>query len=114
MSAGAADERPNGERREVPRYLFIANAEETDMDSGTRLAARVSEMSLKGCYLDTLNPFPQGTRIKVRITHENASFTALGRVIYQHPNMGMGIVFTAVEPAQLEVLKKWLAEVNDK
>jgi hypothetical protein len=50
----------------------------------------------------------------VRITHENASFTALARVIYQQPNMGMGIVFTATEPAQLEVLKKWLAATGDK
>ena len=110
----AASEWPHAERRAVPRFLFIANAEETDMNSGARLSARVSELSLKGCYLDTLNPFPQGTRIKVRITHENASFTALARVIYQHPNMGMGIVFTAMEPTQSEVLKKWLADTGDK
>jgi len=111
---GAAGDWPHGERREVPRYLFIANAEETDLDSGTKLTARVSELSRKGCYLDTLNPFPKGTRIKLYITHEHASFTAFGTVIYQQPNMGMGIIFNTVEPAQMEVLQKWLTEMGDK
>jgi hypothetical protein len=110
--AAAVGNWPHRERREVPRYLFIANAEETDLDSGTKLTARVSELSRKGCYLDTLNPFPRGTRIKLRITHEHASFTALARVIYQQPNMGMGIAFITVEPAQMQVLEKWLAEMG--
>jgi hypothetical protein len=48
----------NSERREVPRYPFVASAEQIDVNTGTQLSARVSELSLKGCYLDTLNPFP--------------------------------------------------------
>src|SRR6267154_446450 len=52
----------NSERREAPRRPFTASAEETDLASGARLSARVFELSLKGCYLDTLNPFPKGTQ----------------------------------------------------
>lgn len=58
---------PNNERRKVPRYPFIASAEETDLNSGARVSARVSELSLRGCYLDTLNPFPMGSRIKLLV-----------------------------------------------
>ena len=104
----------NSERREAPRHPFIASAEETDLASGARLSARVSELSLKGCYLDTLNPFPKGTKIKLVIFYGGATFTVHATVIYPQPNMGMGVVFSAVEPEQLEVLTKWLTELSGK
>ena len=100
------------ERREVPRYPFVASAEQTDIDSGAKLSARVSELSLKGCYLDTLNPFPKGTQIRLVIVHGDSKFTALATVMYSQPNLGMGARFKTVEPEQLEVLRTWLAESN--
>ncbi len=87
----------NSERREAPRHPFIASAEEIDLASGARLSARVSELSLKGCYLDTLNPFPKGTQIRLVIFHGGATFTSRASVVYPQPNMGMGVVFSAVE-----------------
>lgn len=104
----------NSERREVPRYPFIARAEQTDLDSATRISARVSELSLRGCYLDTLNPFPKGTWIRVLIFHGDTTFTACATVVYPQRNLGMGVEFSAVEPKQLEVLRKWLAELSAK
>jgi hypothetical protein len=104
----------SSERREAPRHPFIASAEETDLASGARLSARVSELSLKGCYLDTLNPFPKGTQIRLVIFHGGATFTAHATVIYPQPNMGMGVVFSSVEPEQREVMMKWLAELRGK
>ena len=114
MPAAAMSSSQNSERREAPRHPFIASAEETDLASGARLSARVSELSLKGCYLDTLNPFPKGTQIKLVIFHGAATFTALATVIYPQPNMGMGIEFSSVEPEQLEVLLSWIKELSAK
>ncbi len=108
----SAGEVQYSERREVPRYSLIASAEQTDLASGTCLQARVSELSLKGCYLDVLNPFPKGTQIRVVITHHETTFTAAARVIYSQQHMGMGTTFTAVEADQMEVLQKWLAELD--
>lgn len=102
----------SSERREVPRYPFVASAEQIDVNTGTQLSARVSELSLKGCYLDTLNPFPQGTQIRLVIFHCDATFTALATVIYSVRNLGMGVLFKSVEPEQLEILRTWLAELN--
>jgi hypothetical protein len=67
MPAAAMSSPQKSERREAPRHPFIASAEETDLASGARLPARVSELSLNGCYLDTLNLFPKGTRIRLVI-----------------------------------------------
>src|SRR5215472_16055134 len=51
------------ERRRSPRYPFIATAELVEQSSETRMVSRVSELGLHGCYLDMMNPFPQGTRV---------------------------------------------------
>src|SRR6266568_5980522 len=48
------------ERRRTPRYPFIASAELIEEKADVRIASRVSELSLHGCYLDMMNPFPHG------------------------------------------------------
>src|SRR5439155_24105706 len=82
MPAAAMSSSQDSERREAPLHPFIASAEETDLASGARLSARVSELSLKGCYLYTLNTFPKGTRIRLVIVYGGETFTALATVIY--------------------------------
>src|SRR5438477_30287 len=53
------------ERRRMPRVPFVASAELLEVDNGTRMNAQVSELSLHGCYVDTLNPLPKGTSVYV-------------------------------------------------
>jgi hypothetical protein len=79
----------DSEPRPAPRYAFIAEAEVAEIISGTKLGARTSDVSSSGCYLDTLNPSPKDSEIQIRIFHANGTFTALGRVVFVVPNMGM-------------------------
>jgi hypothetical protein len=102
----------DSERRRAPRYPFIADAEVIEIASDTKLSAKTSDVSIGGCFLDMLNPSPEGTEIQVRISHAGTTFTALGRVVFIFPNMGMGVVFTRVEDNQLAALQKWLAELS--
>ena len=46
------------EKRRTPRYIFFAAAELLQEQSEVRVASRVSELSLYGCYLDMMNPPP--------------------------------------------------------
>ena len=62
------------ERRRTPRYAFIASAREVDVATKTELAGRVSEISENGCFIDTLNPFPEQTQITVTIEHNEQCF----------------------------------------
>ena len=103
---------PDGitDRRAAPRYSLILLAEVTDLLSSTKFTARTSDVSRKGCYIDMLNPLPQGTNIRVRLQHEKETFEARGRVIYVSPGLGMGVAFAEDVPAnQLAVLDRWLA-----
>jgi hypothetical protein len=71
----------DSERRRAPRYQFIADAEVTETASDTRFKGRTSDLSISGCFLDMLNPSPEGTAIRIRISPGDATMTALGRVV---------------------------------
>ena len=96
------------ERRRTPRYSFIAHAELSEDKSHVRLATRVSELSLYGCYLDMMNPFPSGTLITLKITAGDEIFEAHAKIIYSTPNMGAGVVFLEVDPKHQPILRHWL------
>ena len=100
------------ERRRGPRYPFIANIEITEVVTNTVVRARTSELSRYGCYVDTLNPLPLDTKVRTTITNEGKEFRAEGRVIYDQPNMGMGVTFLAIAPQHQEVLEHWLGELE--
>src|SRR5215472_10892988 len=60
------------ERRIFPRYPFSAAAEAVYADA--RLHGRTSDLSRGGCYVDTINPFPMGAEIRIRISKGNQTF----------------------------------------
>lgn len=99
------------ERRRDPRYPLIAEARVTDIGSGTEFKVRISELSISGCYLDFLNPIPDGTDIVVKISRDNGVFETTAKVVYNHPGMGLGIRFVDTKPTQQIILSRWIAEI---
>jgi PilZ domain len=96
------------EQRRTPRYTFIASAELIEQKTDVRIATRVSELSLHGCYLDMMNPFPEETLVLVKIFAGEDFFQAKAKIIYVQPNLGCGVSFLEVEPQPLVVLRHWL------
>jgi hypothetical protein len=77
-----------------------------------RIASRVSELSMHGCYLDMMNPFPTGTLVLVKIAAGDAFFEARAKIIYEQPNMGAGVAFLEIRPESQTVLERWLDEAE--
>jgi PilZ domain len=100
------------ERRRTPRYVFIASAELFEEGTEVRVASRVSELSLHGCYLDMMNPFPTGTIVLLKIFAGEMTFQARARVVYFTPNVGAGVTFQDVEPKYEYMLSRWIDEVS--
>jgi|SRR5690242_8531074 hypothetical protein len=100
------------ERRRTPRYTFIASAELIEEASDVRIATRVSELSLHGCYLDMMNPFPVGTLVLVKISAGEAFFQAKSKIVYAQMNMGAGVTFLTIEAPYQPVLERWLDEAK--
>ena len=96
------------EKRRSPRYSFIASAELIEERADVRIASRVSELSLHGCYLDMMNPFPTGTMVLVKISAGDAFFEAKAKIVYSQPNMGAGVGFLEVGPESQSALERWL------
>ena len=96
--------------RSTPRFSFIAEAEV--LGAGDR--ARVSELSARGCYIDTINPLPKGTDLRLRIRYGCSSCEFPGKVIYTHAGFGMGVVFGELAAEQRSTLDVWLDELARK
>jgi PilZ domain len=98
------------ERRRTPRYIFIASAELYEEASDVRVASRVSELSLHGCYLDMMNPFPPGTLIRLKIFAGDLTLECKARVIYSTSNVGAGVAFLDVETKYQYIIERWMEE----
>src|ERR1700681_2289551 len=81
------------DRRATERYFFSEVGEILDIGTGARLKVRIADISLEGCYMDTMNPFPVGTHVRVTINRNGAQFISAGAVRNSQNGMGMGIIF---------------------
>lgn len=98
------------DRRDAQRLSLIIAVEIVEVDSGARLAARTSDVSRTGCYVDTLNPTPTGTVVRVNFNHNGEQLDLLARIVYVSPRLGMGVRFDeSITPQQLAVLDRWLS-----
>jgi hypothetical protein len=112
LKASSGGIRDSSERRQHVRYSFTATLEAFEPESQTRIQGRTADLSSGGCYVDMMSPFPDQTRLNVRITREARSFECRATVVYSVTGMGMGLRFDAIDPRQLPILKDWLAELS--
>ena len=96
------------ERRKARRVPFIAYAEVMDMRTGFRMNARTSDLSLCGCYVDTLNPLPRGTSARLQIRNGDEILSVPARVVCHHAACGMGLAFGDISEQERKILEGWL------
>lgn len=103
---------PYREKREVPRFSFIAEVALIEPATDTRISGRISEISRKGCFVDLLNTLPEGTPIELKVSRDQGVFVTRGRIIYVQPGMGMGVAFVDISADQMKILDAWLQELS--
>lgn len=82
---------PRGERRREPRLTVVGTATLFNAE-GASSSAKLTDISLKGCYIETFAPSPVGTHIRMLLSLEgvkNVDATAVVRTC--HPAIGMGL-----------------------
>jgi hypothetical protein len=97
-------------QRTVPRYSVLAVAELVETEGTVCIVGRMTEVSSKGCYVNTPSTLAVNSPLKLVISRDGETFITNGRVIYVHERIGMGIVFVDSAEDQLEVLTSWLAD----
>lgn len=101
------------DRRASPRFALILVAIPTDIESDAKLTARISDVSRTGCYVDTLNPIPIGSMVRIALARGDETFETRAKVVYVSPGLGMGIQFQdPIAPSQLAILDHWLEKAT--
>ena len=95
-------------RRGARRQPFIATTEVIDVRTGGRNVALTDDLSTAGCYIDTLNPLPLDSIVRLHIQKELATVEFRAKVTSCHPGSGMGLVFEGITTAQRATLVQLL------
>jgi PilZ domain len=76
----------HSERHRAPRFPFVAGIQVTDLVTEKQLAAHIEDLSLFGCFVETVDPFPARTKVRLRISYFGANVLAQGTVAYSRDN----------------------------
>ena len=114
IAAGAslATGEDTGERRRWPRYAVMAMARVIEPRSMANADGRCTDLGVAGCYVDSINPFPAGSSVRVSVWQGSRRFESQASVVYSLPGMGMGLVFTEMEPSERATLQAWVRELS--
>jgi Tfp pilus assembly protein PilZ len=96
--------------RRATRYYFGGVAELTEVDSGRMIVALVRSLSLYGCFVKTNQSFSLEAKLLLKMTHGDSHFSANGHVVNQ-TEIGIGVEFTDIDPADRSRLEECLAEL---
>lgn len=103
---------PFVDRRRSLRWPFTAAVLVLEPVSGAHIEAHTTDLGPGGCFLDTMNSFPPGTKVVVRMTKEGESVEADAVVACSQVGVGMGLTLTTVAPGHRTVLDRWFAELR--
>lgn len=92
------EERRNHERVQLPL--------ETRWEGMSgRHTARISDISLGGCFIESLGQVTDGERISFEIQLPTGNWMPLtGEVVYNYPNLGFGMRFRELSEAERDLL----------
>jgi hypothetical protein len=95
------------------RFSFSANAEVSLEGSAESLRVRVTELSLRGCFLGIPGRFAEKQRLQVKIFNAKDFFEASAEVIYVRES-GVGVLFGDMHPHFRQVLQTWILAALDR
>ena len=95
------------EKRRDRRTHFVEIVFES---ASVQREARLSEVSLGGCFVDTIAETHVGETVSFEVSGHNPPLRFTGVVIYVFPGVGFGLAFTDVPKPSEEYLRSILGE----
>jgi c-di-GMP-binding flagellar brake protein YcgR len=99
------------ERRECPRFKVSVPVEICPEGTETPIRYSTSDLSLGGCYVESIFPFPVGTRLELKLQLED-TLLIMGRAVTCDPQVGNGIHFDRMLPEDIEQLRDFLKSLE--
>jgi hypothetical protein len=104
---------PDSERREHQRLKIKVPIEIYTENSTSPIRGATSDLSLTGCYIETIFPFPIGTQLEIKLQLEG-TLLVVGTVVTSDPQVGNGIHFHRMLPEDIEELRAFLDAAEKK
>jgi PilZ domain len=95
------------ERRENPRFKIKVPVELYLEGKDMPYRTATSDLSLHGCYIETIFPFPIGTVLEIKLQLTGTLLIAAS-VATSDPQVGNGIKFTRMLPEDVDELRAFL------
>jgi hypothetical protein len=95
------------ERRRGARYQVSISAEIVEPRTQSRFTCRVTDLSMGGCYVDTINPLQPGMNVHIRLSAQGREFRCEALVLYETPGLGMALAFTKLSSEHYAMLGDW-------
>ena len=90
------------DRRHFPRRHIMLEVRSEDL---AQSGLRTTDISLGGCYIETMGPVPVGDEIAFEILLPAGNWIQLrGVVVYHHPTVGFGLRYTGLTEEQKSTL----------
>jgi c-di-GMP-binding flagellar brake protein YcgR len=99
---------PEQERRERPRVRVRVPVELFVESSESPMRGATADLSLSGCYIETMFPFPIGTALELKLQAGEGTLLVLAKVVTCDPQVGNGMQFTQMLPEDIEELRVFL------
>jgi hypothetical protein len=81
-------------KRSSPRVYNVVEVECHAVDeTATPVAARMSDLSTTGAFLDSMTGLPPGTKLALRFRAGPQEVSVAAEVVHTMPNFGMGVRF---------------------
>ncbi len=101
-------------RRKNSRHRLNCPVRMRERGVEAALSAVVSDISLDGCYVETLQPFPMGTQLELTLTPSQGKISVCGSVCSVHLRTGMGISFSEMDDENRERLTRLVATQKER
>ena len=95
------------ERRKNPRFKVGVPVEIHAEGSSAPLHCATSDLSLSGCYIESMYPFPAGTCLDLKL-EAGGTLIISAKVVTCDPQFGNGIEFLRMLPEDRATLIKFL------
>lgn len=103
----------SNERRSSQRKRILLEAKWESMSATHE--ARVDDVSLGGCFLNTFGRVELGEEVNLQLQLPSGSWLALhGRVATYQPGVGFGLSFPSLTEEQTAELQELIATVEEK
>ena len=100
------------ERRRYPR-VKVKIPVELHLSAGTPQRTSIEEISVCGCYIETMFTFEVSTRVDLVIWLNQEKVTAKGIVVNRYPQVGNGIDFVTMAPQDRLKLNDFISKSSE-